>query len=163
MSRLAVPLPVRTPTAQFERTQRAVSVEDGARSFLFGPYVLKPERQSLMRNGIRVRIGGRALDILTALVECPGTILSKRELLSRAWPNLSVEDSNLKVTVASLRRIFGEQPEVPEFIATVIGRGYRFVAPVEVMTPTGATWCDRRQPRVVPMGRYPECRCPDAR
>lgn len=106
-------------------------IDQGApRSFEFGAFVLKPERQLLLKDGVRVRIGGRALDILTALVERPGEVLSKRELLSRGWPNIFVEESNLKVTVSSLRRIFGERPEAPDFIATMAGRGYRFIAPV---------------------------------
>ena len=77
-----------------------------------------------------VRIGGRALDILTALVERPGELVSKRELISRVWPDTVVEEGNLKVNMAALRRALGEGPGAAQYIATVIGRGYRFVAPV---------------------------------
>lgn len=79
-----------------------------------------------------VRIGGRALDILTVLVEHAGEIVSQDELRSRVWPNTFVEDGNLKVNMAGLRRALGDQPAKPRYISTVIGRGYRFVAPVEV-------------------------------
>lgn len=100
-----------------------------ARSFAFGPFVLEPERQLLLRDGVPVRLGGRALDILTALAERPGELVSKQELIARVWPDLYVEEGNLKTNVAHLRRALGDRPETPEFIATIVGRGYRFIAP----------------------------------
>jgi len=104
---------------------------DGApRSFAFGTFVLVPERQLLLDNEVPVRIGGRGLDILTALVEQPGELVSKAQLLARVWPDTVVEEDNLKVNMAALRRALGEKPGAPQFIATVVGRGYRFVAPV---------------------------------
>lgn len=105
------------------------------RSFSFGPFLLVPERQALMRDETPVRIGGRALDILTALVERPGEVVAKRELMARAWPNLAVEEGNLKVNMATLRRALGEGRGPAKYIATVVGRGYRFVAPVHLSGP----------------------------
>lgn len=101
-------------------------------SYSFGPFILVPERQSLMRAQTPVRVGSRALEILTALVERPGELVSKAELVSRAWPDTFVEESNLKVNVAALRRALGDAPDGSQFIATVSGRGYRFVSPVHV-------------------------------
>lgn len=101
------------------------------RSFAFGPFVLVPERQLLLQAEAPVRIGGRALDILTALVERPGEIVSKRQLMARAWPDVIVEEGNLKVNMAALRRALGDGPGASQYIATVTGRGYRFVAPVQ--------------------------------
>ncbi|NJC08220.1 DNA-binding winged helix-turn-helix (wHTH) protein [Polymorphobacter fuscus] len=98
-----------------------------ARCFRFGPFTLEPERQTLLKDGCPMRIGGRALDILTTLVERPGKVVGKRELVSRVWPDTLVEEANLKVNVASLRRILGDHPATPQYIATVVGRGYRFV------------------------------------
>ena len=80
------------------------------RSFAFGPFVLIPERQLLLKGEAPVRIGSRALDILTALVERPGELVSKRELMARAWPNTIVDEGNLKVNMAALRRALGEGP-----------------------------------------------------
>lgn len=100
------------------------------RSFAFGPFVLIPERQVLLHGEVRVRIGSRALDILTALVERPGDVVSKSELVSIVWPDTVVEDGNLKVNMVALRRALGEGPDGNEYIATVVGRGYRFVVPV---------------------------------
>jgi predicted ATPase/DNA-binding winged helix-turn-helix (wHTH) protein len=117
------------------------------RSFAFGPFVLVPDRQVLLRNGTQVRIGGRALDILTALVERAGELVSKRELIARVWPKTIVDEANLKVNIAALRRTLGDGgPEDARYIATVTGRGYQFIAPVATrvtsdfnMTPAAAT------------------------
>jgi len=92
--------------------------------------VLFPERQLLLQGEAPVRIGCRALDILTTLVEHSGDVVSKNELLARVWPDTTVQESNLKVNMAALRRVLGEEPGVARYIATVVGRGYRFVAPV---------------------------------
>ena len=103
------------------------------RSFAFGPFTLIPERQLLLHGDAPVRIGGRALDILTALVKRPGELVSKRELMACAWPNMVVDEGNLKVNMVALRRALGEGPGAAEYIATVVGRGYRFVAPVQAV------------------------------
>lgn len=100
------------------------------RSFAFGPFLLIPEQQLLLHFGTPVRMGGRALDILTVLVSRAGELVGKRELVALVWHNTVVEDSNLKVNMAALRRALGEEPDSPQYIATVVGRGYRFVHPV---------------------------------
>ena len=97
------------------------------RAFAFGPFVLQPERQLLTKAGHPVRIGGRALDILTALIERPGELLSKQELIDRVWPKIFVDEGNLKANVAALRRALDERHLTPLYIATVVGRGYRFI------------------------------------
>jgi len=119
------------------------------RSFAFGPFLLRPEQQLLLKREVPVRIGGRALDILTALVEKPGELVDKRTLISRVWPNTCVEETNLKVNVAGLRRALGDDPCLPRFIATVVGRGYRFIAPVRATGSPGP-----------PSDRYPSGEVP---
>lgn len=103
-----------------------------SRSFAFGPFTFFPERQLLLRDEKRVRIGGRAIELLLALVERPGQLVTKSELLTRVWPDTTVAENNLKVNIASLRRVLEEAPGPPQYVATVVGRGYRFVAPVRV-------------------------------
>ena len=66
--------------------------------------MLCPESQLLTRNRAPIRFGGRALAILTALIESAGEIVTKRELFSRVWPDTLVEEGNLKANVAALRR-----------------------------------------------------------
>lgn len=103
------------------------------RSYRFGPFMLMPERQLLLQDGLPVRIGARALDLLTMLVERPGELVGKRALMARVWPDVVVDESNLKVNMAALRRALGAGAgdTAASCIATVTGRGYRFVAAVE--------------------------------
>src|SRR6266436_8061194 len=75
-------------------------------------------------------IGSRALDILGVLVERPGDLVSRADIINAVWPGTAVEDSNLNVQVAALRRILDQNREQGSCIQTVPGRGYRFVAPV---------------------------------
>jgi predicted ATPase/DNA-binding winged helix-turn-helix (wHTH) protein len=106
--------------------------EGTAKTFAFGPFVFTPERQTLLHYDSPVRIGNRALDLLQALVERPGDVIDKRDLIARVWPKLTVDEGNLKVNMAALRRALGEGPGAARYIATVTGRGYRFVAPLKV-------------------------------
>lgn len=107
----------------------------GSVSFTFGPFVLVPEQQLLWENGASVKLGRRAYSILLALVEHQGEVVSKRELISFGWPDLAVDEGNLKVHVATLRSVLRDTLEPPRFIATVVGRGYKFVAAVHSIEP----------------------------
>jgi predicted ATPase/DNA-binding winged helix-turn-helix (wHTH) protein len=100
-------------------------------AFTFGPFRLLPEERVLLADGKAVRLGGRALDILTALVARSGTLISKEELISHAWPLARVEEANLRVHIGALRNALGEHRAGVRYIATVAGRGYCFVAPVQ--------------------------------
>ena len=102
-----------------------------ARFFTFGPFVLIPEQQALFRRELPVRMGNRAFDILALLVQRAGKLVTKQELISMVWPDTFVDESNLKVHIATLRKALDEDVRHLSCIATVIGRGYRFVAPVE--------------------------------
>jgi predicted ATPase/DNA-binding winged helix-turn-helix (wHTH) protein len=105
------------------------------RAFSFGPFRLLPGQQRLLDGETPVRLGSRALEILATLVERPGELVSKDELIARAWPNTTVADSNLKVHIAALRKALGEGKPGHRYVATVPGRGYRFVAAVELVEP----------------------------
>ncbi|CAN1722195.1 putative transcriptional regulator [Hyphomicrobium sp. 1Nfss2.1] len=101
-----------------------------ALSFSFGPFKLIPARQLLLRKGTPVPIGARAIDLLTALVQRNGEVVSKDQLMAAAWPDIFVHESNLKVNMSTLRRSLGDTQKQPTYIATIAGRGYRFVAAV---------------------------------
>ncbi|TIU43339.1 MAG: transcriptional regulator, partial [Mesorhizobium sp.] len=98
--------------------------------YRFGAFELFVRRQLLMHAGTPVRVGSWAIAILTALVAAAGDIVTKQELIAAAWPTTFVDDSNLKVNVASLRRALEVIDPGQDYIATVPGRGYRFIAPV---------------------------------
>jgi predicted ATPase/DNA-binding winged helix-turn-helix (wHTH) protein len=99
-------------------------------SLSFGSFRLQPARQLLLDGDRPIAIGGRAFDILIALVDRAGELVTKEELVARAWPEISVDESNLRAQVAALRRALGDGRGGVRFVATVPGRGYRFVAPV---------------------------------
>lgn len=99
-------------------------------SLSFGPFRLSSAQRLLLKDNVPVAIGGRAFDILAVLTERAGAIVSPRELLERVWPGLSVEDANLRVNIAALRKALGEDGTGPRYIVNVPGRGYSFVGAV---------------------------------
>jgi DNA-binding winged helix-turn-helix (wHTH) protein len=101
-----------------------------SRQVSFGPFRLLPYQRLLLQGDQQVFLGSRALDILTVLVERPGELVTRAELMSRAWPDTVVVPANLAVHVAALRRALGDGKEGQRYVVTVPGRGYRFVAPV---------------------------------
>jgi DNA-binding winged helix-turn-helix (wHTH) protein len=115
-------------------------VAAGERAISFGPFRLVPTQRLLLEDDNPVRLGSRALDILTALVERPGELVGKDELIARVWQGTFVEEGNLKFQVSALRRVLGDGRAGRRYIATSPGQGYRFVAPVSVaQAPAGAS------------------------
>jgi DNA-binding winged helix-turn-helix (wHTH) protein len=106
-----------------------VPIKEGAPCFQqsLGGIVVEPARRRLFIDGEPAKIGARAFDLLMALIERRDRVVSKDELLDLVWPNVTVEEGNLQVQIATLRRLLGA-----EAITTIPGRGYRFVAPGEV-------------------------------
>jgi DNA-binding winged helix-turn-helix (wHTH) protein len=100
------------------------------REIEFGSFRLLPSQFLLLEGDKPVHVGSRALEILVALLERPGELLGKRELMERVWPNVFVEPANLTVHISALRRTLRDGRDGNRFIINVIGRGYRFVAPV---------------------------------
>ncbi|ETI63075.1 transcriptional regulator [Sphingobium sp. C100] len=97
----------------------------------FGPFCLSPHERLLTQDGKPVQIGGRSFDILVALTEQPGQVLSKRDLLKGVWSDVVVEDGSLRFHMAGLRKLLGDGKGGARYIATQVGVGYAFVAPVE--------------------------------
>ena len=96
----------------------------------FGPFELHRSSKALLEGGSPVRLGSRAFEILLALVEQAGQVVSKRDLIARAWPGIFVEQSNLRVHIAALRKVLRDPHTSPRYIRSVSGRGYSFMAPV---------------------------------
>lgn len=101
--------------------------------FLFGPFVFLPSRRGLFIGGQNLRIGSRAMDLLTILVSRSGNIVSKENLIAYAWPDTYVEDINLRVNLSSLRKVLGKDSGGTRYIINVPGRGYSFVSPVQLI------------------------------
>ncbi|MNU51056.1 putative HTH-type transcriptional regulator [compost metagenome] len=100
-------------------------------AFSFGPFCLYPGRRVLQKSGVEVSLGSRAFDILTALVESDGKVLTNQQLMALAWPGLVVEDTNVRVQVANIRRALECDQDSTRYIASVARRGYCFVSAVE--------------------------------
>jgi DNA-binding winged helix-turn-helix (wHTH) protein len=101
-------------------------------SFVFGHFRLCPGQRLLTEADKPVRLGSRAFDILVALLERPGELVSKEELMARVWPNTFVAPANLAVHIWALRRALGDGRKGNRYVLNIPGRGYRFVAPVTV-------------------------------
>ena len=100
-----------------------------AATYILGPFRLDAETDTLFRGGEPVSLGHRAAALLRVLVERRGIPVSKDALMEAAWAGLTVEESNLAVQIAALRRVFGEEPGGENWIETLPRRGYRFVGP----------------------------------
>ena len=98
--------------------------------FTFHRFSLNPVARTLHRDGKEMSLGGRAFDLLFALVQRHGEIVSRRDLMAVAWSGLIVEDSNVRVQISHLRRELGCAVDGNKYITSVAGRGYCFVAPV---------------------------------
>src|SRR5688572_26471329 len=99
-------------------------------TYEFGPFSLDARKRLLKRNGEIVPLKPKAFDTLLALVEGSGRVLEKDELMKRVWPDTVVEEGNLTFNISSLRKALGERPNQHEYIVTIPGEGYRFVAGV---------------------------------
>jgi len=109
-------------------------------SMRFGRFELQPGERRLLVDGVPAVIGGRAFDLLLALAERPGKLVGKHALMDIVWPGLVVQENNLAAQVSALRKVLGG-----DLIATVPGRGYRFVAPLQA--DDDATAADTALPR----------------
>jgi TolB-like protein/DNA-binding winged helix-turn-helix (wHTH) protein/Tfp pilus assembly protein PilF len=96
----------------------------------FGPFRLDPRKRRLLRDGEPVRLTPKALDLLLVLVEERGRTVEKDELLEKVWAGTVVEENNLNQNITALRKSLGDSRQDSQYIATVPGRGYRFVADV---------------------------------
>src|ERR1700733_7393216 len=98
--------------------------------YTFGPFRLDVAAGILFRGAEPVALGRRAVALLHVLVERAGTPISKDRLIESAWPGLAIEESNLTVQIAALRRVFAQEAGGENWIETLPRRGYRYVGPV---------------------------------
>src|SRR6266851_9918912 len=93
----------------------------------FGRFCVQPRARQLLVDGQPIELGSRAFDLLMVLIGAPGILFTKKEIISRVWPDTIVEESNLKVQMSALRRVLNTDRDV---IKTVHGRGYVFTSEV---------------------------------
>jgi len=109
-----------------------------ARVFRFAPFEVDLANHQLFRNGVSVSLTGQPFEVLALLLEYPGQLVTRAQLRTRLWPSGTVVEFEHSITVAitKLREALGDDPQHPQFIATVPRHGYRFIAPVS--TPAQA-------------------------
>src|SRR5689334_14073733 len=95
----------------------------------FDSFRVDPQRHRLLRNGETVVLSSKAFETLLVLVQNPGKLLSREELLSSVWADAFVEDANLTVAISMLRKALGSKAQ--DYIETVPRVGYRFLGEVE--------------------------------
>ncbi|WP_143275396.1 ATP-binding protein [Bradyrhizobium canariense] len=96
----------------------------------FGPFRLAVAERLLKKIDEPIPLGSRALDILVALADRGGTVVTHKELIATVWPDVVVENANLRVHVAALRKALGDGQDGVRYVSNVAGRGYCFVSPV---------------------------------
>jgi predicted ATPase/DNA-binding winged helix-turn-helix (wHTH) protein len=115
----------------------------------FGPFSLFAAERLLKKGEEPIPLGGRALDILIALAERAGEVVTHKELLSSVWPDVTVEEANLRFQMGALRKALGDGRDGARYISNVAGRGYCFVASVtrsstrQTVPVTGITSTER--------------------
>jgi TolB-like protein len=97
----------------------------------FGEFRIEAGKRLLLRDGAPVPITPKAFDTLLLLVQNRQRIVEKDELMQVIWPDTTVEENNLNQNISTLRRVFGESPGENRYIATIPGKGYRFIADVD--------------------------------
>jgi predicted ATPase/DNA-binding winged helix-turn-helix (wHTH) protein len=115
----------------------------------FGRFRVLPHRRELLADGKPVKLGGRAFDVLMALIEARGAIVSKDALMAQVWPDRIVEENNLSAHILALRKAFGPDREL---IQTIYGRGYRFTGKIRGLPAAAEA---RADPAAVASGPRP--------
>lgn len=103
-----------------------------AESIAFGRFRMLPRRRVLLADDEPIKIGGRAFDLLMVLIESPGAVVSKDDLMARVWPGRVVTETNLQTQILALRHAFGAERNL---IRTVAGRGYQFTGEIRMISP----------------------------
>jgi predicted ATPase/DNA-binding winged helix-turn-helix (wHTH) protein len=100
-----------------------MTVPAAAEALRFGRFEIQAHERRLLADGVPLPLGDRALELLLALAQRPGQLVSKHALMDLVWPGLVVQENNLAAQMSTLRKVVGEG-----VVATIPGRGYRFVA-----------------------------------
>src|SRR5438093_8040812 len=129
----------------------ANGMRNARRILRFGVFELDVRSGELRKHGVKLRLQGKPLQVLQALVERPGEVVTREELQHRLWSsNVFVDfDNGLNTAANRLRIALGDSAENPRYIETLARIGYRFIAPIELVEPTAAAGERRSQTRLV--------------
>ena len=131
-------------------------VSDAPLALDFGRFRVLMQRRELLADNRRVELGGRAFDLLVALIEARGAVVSKDALIERVWPGRIVEENNLQAQISALRRAFGTDRDL---IRTVAGRGYKFTGEIRTASPQFSVTTGMARQVTIP--RQPQTNLPE--
>ena len=124
----------------------------------FGRFRVLPDRRELLADNRPVELGARAFDVLMALIEARGAVVSKDELMERVWPGRIVEENNLQAQVSALRKAFAADRDL---IRTAAGRGYQFTGEIRTVSASPDAEPTARMPEVAPVPSRPPTNLPE--
>ena len=113
-------------------------VSEAPASVEFGRFRIFPQRREVLADGRPMELGGRAFDVLLALIEAGGAVVTKDDLIRRVWPGRIVDDGNLHAQIKALRKAFAGY----DLIRTVVGRGYQFKGEIRAFGPNRSVQTD---------------------
>lgn len=116
-------------------------------AYLFGPYKLIPDERVLLRDKEKILLTPKSFDLLLLLVEAAGHLKTREELIHALWPTTVVEEANLSWNVRAIRKALGDEGNAPQYIETVRGHGYRFIALLRTEGPVAAELAPARKRR----------------
>ena len=125
----------------------------------FGRFRVLPLRRELLAEGRPLELGGRAFDVLMALIEASGAVVSKDALMHRVWPDRIVEENNLQAQISALRRAFAADRDL---IRTIAGRGYQFTGDVRTVSASPNVPATAGMPQSTPTLSRPPTNLPEA-
>jgi non-specific serine/threonine protein kinase len=125
----------------------------------FGRFSVLPHRRELLAEGRPLELGGRAFDVLMALIGASGAVLGKDVLMERVWPDRIVEENNLQAQISALRRAFGADRDL---IRTIAGRGYQFTGDIRTVSTRPDAQVTARMAQPTSMPSRPPTNLPEA-
>src|SRR5215218_1649102 len=110
-------------------------------TFRFGSFQLDPAAYELRRDGRIVHLGGQPMEVLLLLVERARTLVTREELAARLWPESVFldRDAGLRTAILRIRQALGDTSVSPQYVETIPGKGYRFIAPVTIAAASAAS------------------------
>jgi TolB-like protein/DNA-binding winged helix-turn-helix (wHTH) protein/Flp pilus assembly protein TadD len=129
------------------------------RGVCFGTFEFEPDISELRKHGLRIKLRGQPIEVLTMLLQHPGEAVTREDLQKRLWPADTYVDfeHSLNAAMKRLRAALGDSADAPRFIETLAGRGYRFIAPLsqpaEVVTPAPQVIAPEQKPDQKPTRR----------
>src|SRR6267154_5373796 len=124
----------------------------------FGRFSVLPHRRELLAEGRPLELGGRAFDVLMALIEASGAVVGKDALMHRVWPDRIVEENNLQTQISALRRAFGADRDL---LRTIAGRGYQFTGEVRTVSASPDARATAGMPQATPAPSRPPTNLPE--